>query len=693
MADGGDSAQPTIGFVVFVFHRSGQSVGDVERAVRRAAPADLALTVRCVPVGADDFAARASAINGGRGSYFSVVEADRWLDDGWLPTALEELRADPTVGIVSVPTSDDRWVVDVDASCFVGRRSAWDAIGGYDIDAVGAHGLSIGWRTWLAGWRAMSVGAPRAPEVVASPALLDRVCGVLLAAPASPHPGGDGHASRRHLQAVRRRPDGELAHLLVAAGSRVTGLRAALERQGAMALLDSRRRVVVATADTLAPTMAGPGIRAWRIAGTLADDHDVILVTTGRCDLSDERFPIEHVDDARFRAIAAGADVLIFQGWVMSGRDWIRDSELVIVADVYDPMHLEQLEQGREAPIDGGRWAAIEGATTTLNDQLRRGDYFLCASPKQRDLWLGQLAALGRVNHVLYDEDNSLTERLRIVPFGVEDRAPVARRRAIRDSTAGIGEDDPVILWGGGIYNWFDPLTLIRAIAMVRRSHPDVRLYFLGTAHPNPEIPEMRMAASSRRLADDLGLTGTHVFFNDGWVPFDERADYLLDADVAVSIHQAHIETEFSFRTRILDYLWCGLPIVATTGDSFEPVIEENRLGATVPPGDVSALADAIVRLLDDPEELARMSERASALASDHRWDQVLEPIREICGAPERAPDGACPETTPTAGSTVAGPRWRRDLDLIRSYLSEGGPELVVRRVRSRVRRLRGRSS
>src|SRR5664280_3299763 len=47
--------------------------------------------------------------------------------------------------------------------------------------------------------------------------------------------------------------------------------------------------------------------------------------------------------------------------------------------------------------------------------------------------------------------------------------------------------------------------------------------------------------------------------------PYTERSDHLLDADVGVSTHFDHVETEFSFRTRILDYLWTGLPIVATT--------------------------------------------------------------------------------------------------------------------------------
>jgi hypothetical protein len=36
-----------------------------------------------------------------------------------------------------------------------------------------------------------------------------------------------------------------------------------------------------------------------------------------------------------------------------------------------------------------------------------------------------------------------------------------------------------------------------------------------------------------------------------------------------VSTHYEHVETTFAFRTRILDYLWAGLPVVATGGDAF----------------------------------------------------------------------------------------------------------------------------
>ncbi len=90
------------------------------------------------------------------------------------------------------------------------------------------------------------------------------------------------------------------------------------------------------------------------------------------------------------------------------------------------------------------------------------------------------------------------------------------------------------------------------------------------------------MAVRARELADSLGLTGRHVFFNEKWVPYNDRQNFLLDADVGVSTHFEHIETTFSFRTRILDYLWTHLPIVTTRGDGFGDLVIAEGLGVAV---------------------------------------------------------------------------------------------------------------
>ena len=93
----------------------------------------------------------------------------------------------------------------------------------------------------------------------------------------------------------------------------------------------------------------------------------------------------------------------------------------------------------------------------------------------------------------------------------------------------------------------------------------------------------MAMAQEAMRLAQKLELDGRSVFFHQEWVPYEERENFLLDADIGVSTHFDHLETRFSFRTRILDYLWAELPIIATQGDSFAELIDRHHFGHVVP--------------------------------------------------------------------------------------------------------------
>ncbi len=451
-------------------------------------------------------------------------------------------------------------------------------------------------------------------------------------------------------------------------------------------------RIVVATPDTVTAKMAGPAIRAWQIAKALSADHEVQLVTTTLADLPSSPFPVEAVDDRGLADVERWCDVLVFQGWLVHNRPFLLESDKILVADVYDPLHLEQLEQGRDEGRRG-RLLAVQSATAVLNEQLLRGDFFLCASEKQRDFWLGQLSALGRVNPLTYDEDPTLRSLISVVPFGVPEVPPVRSRPAIKGVVPGIGPDDKVVLWGGGIYNWFDPLTLLRAVDRLRARRPDVRLFFLGLRHPNPDIPEMRMALAARELSDRLGLTGTHVFFNEGWVDYDDRQNYLLDADIGVSTHLDHIETAMSFRTRILDYLWASLPTVATGGDALAELIEGRRMGLTVPAGDVDALEAGLRRLLDDDGLRARLGANAGAAAAELTWDRVLAPLVEFCRAPRRAPDLLEPGVTDGLRRDLAEvtERWRGagyDLRTAMDHLRDGGPALAVRKAAGRLKRV-----
>ena len=140
-------------------------------------------------------------------------------------------------------------------------------------------------------------------------------------------------------------------------------------------------------------------------------------------------------------------------------------------------------------------------------------------------------------------------------------------RPALRGVLPGVTERSDVLLWGGGIWDWLDPLTVIRAVATLVERREEVRLVFMGGGRPSAgDDEEMAMAARARTLAGELGVLDRAVVFNDRWVPYGERGDWLVEADIGVSAHFADLETRFAFRTRLLDYLWAGLPIVDHAG-------------------------------------------------------------------------------------------------------------------------------
>ena len=597
-------------------------------------------------------------------------------------------------------------------------------IEGFDVDDCdGVEHADLGWRLWLAGLsveavpesvvhlapreRTASRGVPSGAAAMLYKNLDDTNLGVALSASLmlsarEPDAAQSRLAAlprlvdaRARTQALRRVADLEILPLFrtpTAAGSaderQATEVRSAL---GVDRIFATRRRVLVATPDVLQPKMAGPGIRALQMAVELARQHDVELVSTVGCELTHPAFPISRVTDHDLHAAVDRADVIIIQGHLIEHHPWIRGIDKIMIVDIYDPFHLEVLEQSRDMGPSQRR-VTTRLAIETLNEQLTRGDFFLCASEKQRDFWLGQLAAIGRINPATYDHDENLASLIAVAPFGIEEQPPVATKPMLRGVVPGIGKDDKIILWGGGVYNWFDPLTLILAVDKLRARVPNVRVYFMGMDHPNPRVPAMQMAFRTKELAEKLGLVESHVFFNSGWVDYDERQNFLLEADVGVSTHLDHVETAFSFRTRILDYLWASLPVVASAGDSFGDLIEKHGLGLVVPPNDVDALEEALYTMLTDDARREACKEAIAKIVPRFYWTKALEPLLEFCQHPHRAADLADPRQRVMLGDPIAQAMWGRagwkhTLAVASGHIKRREWDDLTRKFRMRLRR------
>jgi glycosyltransferase involved in cell wall biosynthesis len=393
-------------------------------------------------------------------------------------------------------------------------------------------------------------------------------------------------------------------------------------------------RLLFISLDPVGEQMAGLGIRYTELARALAPVAEVTLAAPGARAVDDVATVdfTPHRPEALREPIAAADAIVTHPQWPVITR-WMTRSKARLIYDLYDPETLETLElfAGRSAPR---RRLMVDLTLDRLYDALSVGDQFICASEKQRDLWLGAMLARDLIEPDRYDADPTFRSVIDLVPFGVPSLPPRRdpRHSSIRDRFAQIADTDEIVLWNGGLWRWLDAPTAIRAVALLAKRRPGVRLVFMGGSD-SPAALEATTQA--RAVAESLGELDSTVLFNDAWVPYAERANWLLDASCALSTHRDHLETRYAFRTRLLDCFWAGLPVVCTRGDDLSDRVAREGLGAAVPAGSDADTADALETVLDRGR--ASYTDALASAARDHVWDTVAAPIAHWIAMPRSA--------------------------------------------------------
>lgn len=408
-------------------------------------------------------------------------------------------------------------------------------------------------------------------------------------------------------------------------------------------------RLLILSHDSVGALMAGTGIRSWELARALAGDAAVTLAAPAVAGAAPAGFACAAYtpgDAAALAALTGQADAVLANGHLLAHHPELADLAAPLMLDLYDPTPLENLELFRAAPPER-RAAQAAADAALLRAQLAAGDAFICATERQRDLYVGGLLALGRVAPALADADPLLRGLIDVVSFGLPADPPAPGAPAMRGVLPGLDAATKLILWTGGLWDWMDPLTLIRAMPAVRARVPEARLVLLAGRHPGGAAP-MRMPAAARALAAELGVLGDSVQFYDEWVPYADRGAFLLEADLLVSLGRPGLESAYAaVRSRFLDHLWAGRASLVSAGDAAAELVAARGLGRVVPPGDVDATAEAIALVLRDDARRASYAGRARDLAADYTWERVAAPVRRWLAAPRKT-------TTPTHQSLAA---------------------------------------
>ena len=384
------------------------------------------------------------------------------------------------------------------------------------------------------------------------------------------------------------------------------------------------------TRDRVGSTMSGPGIRFYHLAAELAASFDVTLMIPNVPDDGPPGVDVVQAPSSvrELEDVVTRYDVVFARPLPLPVMKALARSQTRVIYDLYVPVVTEELAMLAAEPERPQAQQFRELALLAHRFALGAGDAFVCASERQRDFWLGMLAAAGRVDLDGYLAEPTFRSLIDVVAFGVAVQPPVDGSPALKGVHKGIAEDDRVVLWTGGIWNWLDPLTVVRAAAELARTRNDVKLVFLGFDHP--EVPRMAMAGRTYELAASLGALNRAVFFLPGWLPYTERGRFLLDADLGVAAHFDTLEARYACRTRVLDHFWAGLPTVTTGGDALAELVSERRLGRVVAAEDVGGWKRAIEELLDDEDERRQIRENLATVRSELAWPEAAKPLARL---------------------------------------------------------------
>lgn len=299
-----------------------------------------------------------------------------------------------------------------------------------------------------------------------------------------------------------------------------------------------------------------------------------------------------NADLAQHLAAAGPFDVVYerYSLWSHAAISYAHAVGIPSVLEVNAPLPQEQ-RQYRKLVLE-------QEAFTVLDTLLKHVNTVIAVSGGVRD-WLETFSgAQGKVH---------------VVENGVDPARFAAREPRPEQGTLALG-------FVGTLKPWHGLNTLVDAFILLRQQRYNVTLSIIGDG---PEAQPLQ-----RRLTES-GVTGAQFH---GAVTPDKVPALLRDVDIAVAPYP-QLENFYFSPLKIYEYMAASLPVITTHVGHLAELVTDGETGLLVAPEDPQALAQAVVRLLNDPALRQRMGNAGrSRVEQRHSWSQAVKRIWQLAG-------------------------------------------------------------
>jgi len=135
-------------------------------------------------------------------------------------------------------------------------------------------------------------------------------------------------------------------------------------------------------------------------------------------------------------------------------------------------------------------------------------------------------------------------------------------------SQSSNSETDTILFYAGGINYHRGLQTVVRAMAMVKDTHPGLRFWILGYGNYESDL---------QQLTRELGVEEQVLF--RGFFPFKEMTEILMQADYALIPHLKSDHTDSTIPHKLFQYMYAGKPVIASDCDPIRRIINESNSG------------------------------------------------------------------------------------------------------------------
>jgi len=324
------------------------------------------------------------------------------------------------------------------------------------------------------------------------------------------------------------------------------------------------------------------------------------------------------VDGVRVTSLPIGLKKSSKAGYVIGyGTFFLAATLAVSVRTLRRRYRLVQVNTMPDFLVFSAAFAKLTGAKVVayMNEPTPELAETIYGSPRIRELMVRfEQAALRFADHAI-----TVTPQLR--DRYAERGADAARISVVLNGTdrptllAGWAPPDPpphrarfTVICHGTIEDRYGQDTIVEAAALARERIPNLEVVFTGRGSYVPEV---------LALATRLGVADITRF--EGWVDTTRMNDLLHGASVGIVAQKSSPYSNLVTTNKMTDYWIHGLPVIASRLEALEALCDESAL-EYYEAGNAKSLADALVRLRDDPARARELVDNAAAAAERYGW-------------------------------------------------------------------------